>query len=206
MAKRYFAMIDGERCGPFALDSLADAGVRPDTYVWCKGMADWEKAEDVADICRFYRQRIFGLMHPSPPAPAVSDPADSNDGSDPYEEVPLRFREMARRSGALPEGTVPDRKDTSVPPAPTLFLSVMLTLFCFPVTGLVAIYYSYRSRVAWAESQRSESKSAKNLYSDQEREEYKRQAHDYERQAKMWIGITFFLGMILFALLGKKMF
>ncbi|MDE6381897.1 MAG: CD225/dispanin family protein, partial [Muribaculaceae bacterium] len=94
----------------------------------------------------------------------------------------------------------------SSPPAPTLFLSVMLTLFCFPVTGLVAIYYSYRSRVAWAESQRSESKSAKNLYSDQEREEYRRLAHDYERQAKMWIGITFFLGMILFALLGKKMF
>ncbi len=42
---RYFAMIDGERRGPFGLDELADAGVRPDTYVWCKGMSDWEKAE-----------------------------------------------------------------------------------------------------------------------------------------------------------------
>lgn len=45
---RYFAMIDGERRGPFELSQLADAGVRPGTYVWCKGMDDWEKAEDVA--------------------------------------------------------------------------------------------------------------------------------------------------------------
>ncbi len=50
----YFAMIDGERRGPFRLDQLRDAGVGPDTYVWSKGMADWEQAADVADICRYF--------------------------------------------------------------------------------------------------------------------------------------------------------
>lgn len=198
-------MIGGDRQGPFELEKLAEAGVRPGTYVWCKGMADWEKAEDVADICRFYRQRIFDLMHPSqssPPRQPEPAPAEIDDLTD----VPPGFREMVRRSGQRPEGKVSDSADTSVPPAPTLFISVMLTFFCFPVTGLVAIYYSYKSRRAWTEAERSESRQDKSLYTDAEREEYRRQAHDYGRQAKMWIGITFFLGMIFFALLGKKMF
>ena len=49
-------------------------------------MADWQPASDVADICRFYRQRIFDLMHPSAaPAPDVQtrpegDSADNGNG------------------------------------------------------------------------------------------------------------------------------
>lgn len=60
----YFAMIDGERCGPFTLEALHEAGVAPSTYVWTKGMEDWEQAGAVAEICRYYRQRIFDEMHP----------------------------------------------------------------------------------------------------------------------------------------------
>lgn len=98
---RYFAMIDGERRGPFELDALADVGVRPDTYVWCKGMADWEKAEDVAEICRWYRQRIFGLMHP-PRFP------ESN------------VVQTASNADLTAGGTMP--ADTSAPPSPPLSL------------------------------------------------------------------------------------
>ena len=81
-----------------------------------------------------------------------------------------------------------------------------MTLFCFPFTGLVAIYYSYKARSAWQESWRSQQKANKPLYSDSEREELRKQAHDYDRQAKMWIGITFFLSLILYAFVGHKMF
>ena len=62
-------MIDGRKSGPYTLDELQEAGVTPETYVWCKGMDDWEKAADVADICRYYRQRLFNLMHPGPQQP-----------------------------------------------------------------------------------------------------------------------------------------
>lgn len=54
-------MISGSRQGPFELESLADAGVTPDTYVWCKGMPDWMQAAEVPDICRFFRQRLAGI-------------------------------------------------------------------------------------------------------------------------------------------------
>lgn len=204
---RYFAMIDGRRCGPFELDQLSEAGVRPDTYVWCKGMSNWQKAEDVADICRFFRQRISDIMHPSASPALRADNVGSQDNptaEDPYQSVPLRFREMVRKSGELPGEPIEQKPDISSAPAPTLFISLFMTIFCFPITGLVAIYYSYKARSAWQESQRSLSDSSKPLYDDKEREELQRRAHDYDRQARMWIGITFFLSIILYAFLGHK--
>ena len=113
---------------------------------------------------------------------------------------------MARRSGAPPEAfrQTERQPDTNQPPAQTLFLAIFMTLFCFPITGLVAVYYSYKARAAWQESMRSESKNNKSLYTDQERLDLRRQAHDFGRQAKMWIGITFFLSFILYAVLGHK--
>lgn len=180
---RYFAMIDGERRGPFELDALADVGVRPDTYVWCKGMADWEKAEDVAEICRWYRQRIFGLMHP-PRFP------ESN------------VVQTASNADLTAGGTMP--ADTSAPPPPTLFTAILMTLLCFPITGIVAVYYSYKARASWQESRRSDSPNSRPLYSEAERQQLRRQAHDYSRQAMMWIGITFFLSFILYAFLGHR--
>lgn len=205
---RYFAMIDGERRGPYELDQLSAAGVRPDTYVWCKGMADWQKADEVADICRFYRRRIFDLMHPQRPAAGTQTDAQAApaEADDPYADVPPRFRAMVRRGGVPPEGIRDDTPDTSVPPSPTLFIAIFLTLFCFPLTGFVAIYYSYRARAAWTESRRSNSKRGKPLYTDSEREQLRADAHDYDRSAKMWTGITFFLGLILFAFMGHKFF
>lgn len=191
-------MIDGERRGPFRLEELPDAGVAPDTYVWSKGMDDWELAGDVADICRFYRQRIFALMHPSAqPSPTdaaeeeVEDTADARGG--------LRF-------GIGSELPLPthDPENPDIPPASMLLGAVMMTLFCFPPTGFVAIYYSIMSAKSWSKARHSDIKHAAPLYSDEERMEYKRKAHNYSRLAKMWTGITFFLGIILYSIIFHK--
>lgn len=198
---RYFAMIDGERRGPFELDQLPDAGVGPDTYVWCKGMDDWEKAADVADICRFYRQRLFNLAHPQhEPATAVPK-IDQLQERHPVDPVNPRFL----RPGDM-EYDPADPIDPSLPPSSSnLIVAILLTLFCFPFTGLVAIYYSFMARKAWMEAGKSNS-AQKKLYTDAEREECRKQAHAYDRNARMWIGITFFLGIILYAFLGRKIF
>lgn len=202
---RYFAMIDGEQRGPFELNELSGAGVTPDTYVWCKGMTDWEKAEDVADICRHYRRHISDLLHPQASiehqsvAPAAQD-------DDPYSNIPLRYRNMVRKTGEIPGEPAQQGPDTSRPPMPTLFISLMMTLFCFPITGLVAVYYSYKARSAWQESQRSESANNRRLYTDEERQQLRERAHDYDRQARMWIGITFFISLIFYAFVTHRFF
>ncbi|MDE6717697.1 MAG: GYF domain-containing protein [Muribaculaceae bacterium] len=201
---RYFAMIDGERKGPFTLDELHEAGVRPDTYVWCKEMDEWEKAEDVAEICRFYRQRIFDLMHPSASPADDSLPEETQRGEEDYEDFPLRFRHFARQAGADPvireEEPDYDRRPSSLVP-----LAVMLMLFCNTITGLVALYYAIRSRKAWNEAHRSDQQHNKALYSDSERQALSREAHEYARMARMWCGITFFLGFFLMALVSSHL-
>lgn len=209
-------MIDGRQCGPYTLDELHDAGVRPSTYVWCKGMPEWQRADEVADICRFYRQRIFNLMHPSiarPDSPQSGNEAEADvvSDDDPYANVPMSFRSPLRKGGVVPgKDDFPNPADMPVnasrPPTATLFLAILSTLICFPFTGCVAIYYSVKATRAWAEAQRSGSKSSVKLYSDSEREELRRLAHDCSNSAKMWIGITFFLGIIMFAFLGHTFF
>lgn len=193
---RYFAMINGTRQGPFDLNQLVEAGVGPDTYVWCKGMKDWEKAEDVADICRYFRQHIFDLMHPGH-RPAIKQQAA------PEPSQPVQIISPRQLGEEAPHYIEPD---TTVPPSPTIVMAILMTVFCFPPTGFIAIYYSCKAGMAWKESQRGESKQGKPLYTDAEREENRRRAHDYDRNAKMWVGITFFLGMILYAFIGKKFF
>lgn len=59
---KIFAMIDGRQVGPMDLDDIVEAGVRPDTYVWSKGMADWQKAAEVPDLCRYFRLRLAGVL------------------------------------------------------------------------------------------------------------------------------------------------
>lgn len=189
----YFAMIDGERRGPFALDALAEAGVTPDTYVWSKGMSDWEKARDVADICRYYRQRIFDRMHPAPTLPAQPEPQPEQE----QQQVP---------GYGYPFPMPPDDADTATePPMSLLAISIVMTFLCFPPTGFVAIYYAVMSRKAWDHTVMSESKSSKDLYTPEEREKYRRVAYDAARKAKMWAGITFFMGFILYAFLYNFM-
>ena len=202
---KYFAMIDGERRGPFTLEELHSAGVTPDTYVWCKGMDDWKKAEDVADICRFYRQRIFNLMHPSAASAEQSNPTDKQNADsdeDPYADFPISFRRYARQAGADPEirEVEPDynHRPTSLIP-----LSVILLVLCCPITGFVALYYAIMSRKAWNEAHRSNQDHNKEIYTDSERQAFSRQAHEYARLARMWCGITFFFGFFAGAIISK---
>lgn len=181
---RYFAMIDGERRGPFTLEQLQEAGITPDTYVWCKGMDDWRKAEDVADICRFYRLRIFNLMHPSVAASSGSD--DSDDTSDRKDDGGFRY--------PFPPEEV--RIDDTREPMSMLTVALLLTILCFPPTGFIALYYAVKTRRTWEQAIHGEESPKYSLSSDEERRNLRLKAHDYSRSAKMWSGITFFMGLI----------
>lgn len=206
---KYFAMIDGRQQGPFELSQLIEAGIGPDTYVWCKEMTDWQKADEVADICRAMRNHIFDLHHQK-----ISDVGiDGNQAiaqaeierqesfERELEKVPPRFRRYFRNAGQLPGPSIDTSPDLRYPPLSMLAVSILLTLFCFPLTGLVAIYYSLMSSKTWQETTRSESKHGSKLYTEEEKTELKKRSYDYSRQAKMWAGITFFLGFILYAFL-----
>lgn len=99
---KYFAMIGGQQYGPMELDDMVKEGVRPDTYVWCKGMADWSLASEVPDICRYFRQRLSGTL----PSQITSGRLDADRMKEMAEEqeqllnqLPPMARGYVRKSG-----------------------------------------------------------------------------------------------------------
>ncbi len=203
---KYYAMLGETREGPLTLEELADLGVRPDTYIWCKGMDDWGRADENGDVCRFFRQRLSDLRHPvskpAVPAKAVSEPEPEQED---YSAVPPSFRYMVRKDGGpapeAPDHDLADHDPATPPPVGMLPIALLAAIFCFPITGAVAVYFAIRARNFWAEAKRSDSKSSRPLYDDKERDEIRQQMADCVRQCKMWTGITVFLGLIFYAAL-----
>lgn len=179
---QYYAMIDGERKGPFDLDKLADAGIRPSTYVWCKGMPDWQPADEVSDICRYYRGRILDLMHPGTAQRAKHDIdlSKKNDNKQPEEEKSGRQQLMEAYQQFPSIDELESRRDINQKPYNMIPLALAAMVFFFLPTGIAAVYFAVKGRQFWKNGDKQE-------------------AHDYTQSAKMWTGITFFLGLIFYA-------
>lgn len=206
---KYFAMIDGEQRGPYELDQLAEAGVRPSTYIWCKDMQDWEKAEDVADVCRMFRNRLYDLMHPTVAVENKVQDAGFEAGYRQEEGSPSRF-DRQLNGDLLPSlEEIDARTDINKKPANMVLPAVLATLFFFPPLGIFAIYFAIASKRCWRKaeelSERSEAKEIKNEGNEITVDDWRKLAHEYSRAAKMWTGITFFIGLILYGFIFSRL-
>lgn len=190
---KYFARIDRQQVGPLSLTELVKAGVRPSTYVWAKGMADWTRAEDVPEICRAMRRALAGYDPETgdliPRYPESGESIKRRPGEE--EDADLSRMIAERRIGlhGIPEQ--PDRRDYSIPPqGVSVVMAVIVTIMCFPVTGIVAIWFAMKSKADWRQSRQQG-------LSPQEAEDWRRKAHDDARIYRMMIGITFSIGLIV---------
>lgn len=178
-------MLDGEQRGPFTLAELAAAGVRPETYVWCKGMPEWKEAAEVADICRYFRQHLSDLMHPAstpetPPAEETTDTEGANRGPIMLRRFGVELPDNADASPAPAE----EKHDYTHPPHAPIVEAVLAALLCCPPVGIIAIVQAVRCSRLWKAG-------------------HAKEAYDASRAAKMWTGITFFLGFLVYAFIGK---
>ncbi len=48
--KKYFYLENKKQLGPFTIEELKEKGIRKDTMVWYKGMAEWKKAEELPEL------------------------------------------------------------------------------------------------------------------------------------------------------------
>lgn len=132
---KYFAMIDGRQYGPMLLDEMVKEGVRPDTYVWCKGMQDWTLASDVPDICRYFRQRLSGTL----PSQKYFSPQDIDRikiDDDEHErllnQLPPMARGIVRKSGIkLTKENFPDPNQQHFPKALPILLFIVCLIVIF---------------------------------------------------------------------------
>lgn len=207
MPRKYFVMIDGHQQGPYSLEDLPSAGVGPKTYIWCKGMTDWRQAGELPDVCRLFRNRLFDLEHPEP----VRQPEKEKQAevSDDYgENVPVRFRRWLSDTDMASFKNAPEEDEKINEPPGFLLFQAVLAFLIFPPFGLVALILSAKSQKCrkTAESY-SKSKSGAGMVtpdrSDSARHDdvksLMKDAHNYARQAKMWIGFSVCVGLMVAA-------
>ena len=193
MPVKYFARINRRQVGPMTLPELLQAGVRPTTYVWCKGMPDWQPAAEVPDICRAMRRTLAGL-DPETGAERGTQAPDEADAPMKFGpgQQPSNRQEMTEYlRQALMEAEDSARPDYSHPPhGVSIVMAIVLTICCFPITGLITIYFAWKCRRDW------ERGMAEGL-TPSEREAFRRKAHDDARLYRMMAGITFSMGIIM---------
>ncbi len=131
---KYFAMIGDRQYGPMELDEMVKEGVRPDTYVWCKGMTDWMPACDVPDICRYFRQRLSGTLpsqkYSSEPSLEQQRAIEEEEQERLLSQLPPMARDMVRKSGIkLTKENFPDPNNPHFPKA----LPIILYIVCLIV-------------------------------------------------------------------------
>lgn len=184
-----------------SLTDLLNSGIRPDTYVWCKGMQDWTRASEVPDICRGMRRALAGL-DPETGEELAAQQASPDQAEKLFsvDNPPANRREMAEfLRQVMEEGERNSRPDYSVPPqSVSIFMAIVVTILCFPITGMFAVYFAYKSRADW-------NKSLDENLSPNMREQLRQKAHDEARMYRMMIGITFSIGIVMVGMTLSRM-
>lgn len=155
----YWIIIDGRQQGPFSRDQITDMNLTPDTPVWRQGLLDWTTLGALADFADPSEATPPPVPDPHPWAAPQPQPAPKA----PY-TGPMQAREPV--SGA------------ELGPAPTyLAWSIVVTLLCCMVLGIVAIIYAAK------------------VSSANERGDYER-AWRLSRTTELWLITAFTLGLV----------
>ena len=189
MAAKYFAFIDGNQQGPFDLYDLKAAGVRPSTYVWCKGMDDWRRADEVDEIRNLFRRHLEEkkeTMNAEVSPQGYGHTAAENGPTDEIKPEYVRF-------GRIPASVEPET-DINTPPQVSLTLAILSLILCCPPAGIAAVVFAIKAQKTWESAKETER-------SGKDSDALKRQAHEYARLAKMWLGLTVAFGIILWTLI-----
>lgn len=92
-------MIDDEQRGPYEVNRLAEEGVRPDTYVWCKSMDDWTPASEVPEIRRYFQSRIQSLQNTEEIQRREQEAREQQEQEELIRKFPLMAQNLIRKSG-----------------------------------------------------------------------------------------------------------
>lgn len=200
---KYYAYIDGEQQGPFDLDELVKVGVRPSTYIWCKSMDDWHRADEVEEVRELFRQHLGDMAAAAASQGNVAGSdgnlPDDNGSSEAQDipdlsDIPQSYRRFVRKSGTVPGPSNSLEPDINRPPQISMVLAVISMLLCFFPAGIASVVFTYKSQRAWNEAMSLDRQG-------QDATELKTKAHDYARLSKMWMGLSVALGIIMWTLL-----
>lgn len=56
VAIQYYIVSEGKDCGPYTFDELRLFSLKRDTLVWCQGMKNWDKAENIENLRLLFKE------------------------------------------------------------------------------------------------------------------------------------------------------
>lgn len=123
----YWIMLNGVRIGPVSLDDARRLPLKYDTPVWRTGLPDWCPAEALPEFAGMFTD------HQQPAVDIPPVPGQPQSG----------YRSYYSQAAPRPASPVSDRP-SSVPPKPDTYLawSIIVTLLCCLIPGIVAIFYA----------------------------------------------------------------
>lgn len=129
-------MIGDEQRGPFEVRQLADEGVRPDTYVWCKTMDDWKPASEVDEIRRYFQSRIESQQNNREIQQREQAAREEQEQEELIRKFPPMAQNLIRKSGIkLRKEDVPNLKGDG--PNPILPIVLFLLFFALIIAGFL---------------------------------------------------------------------
>lgn len=114
MTREYYIISNDQRVGPFLLEELASQQITPTTLVWKEGMQQWCPAREVEEV-----RMLLALK-------------STQSQSTPQQQTIIQVAAPS----AIPYQSRP------VEPPSYLVWSILVTIFCCLVGGLIAIIYS----------------------------------------------------------------
>lgn len=167
----YWTIIDDRHAGPFTVDELISMGITPDTPVWTSGLPDWVEAHEIAELRAAIelRDKAVAPQEPMPapqpqpvaPQPAatphpVVEPQQPSEQPQPAVE-PARAYQAPQPQYQAPQYPEQPRWEWQQPavkpdePCPPAYLawSIIVTILCCQVLGIVAIICSAQTKQAY---------------------------------------------------------
>ncbi len=114
--KQYHIIINDQKAGPYSLEELTAQQITPQTMVWTEGMVQWLPAREVEEVRPYLSPETPKSWPPHQPQTVVQVAA-----------APSAFTSPSRPSEQPPS---------------YLVWSILATLFCCLIGGIVAIIYS----------------------------------------------------------------
>lgn len=125
----FYIDASGQQKGPIPPSQFSMFNVSADTLVWCKGMADWQRAGAVDELKAYLDNDANDANGATPPpTPGAAGTASTASGA-PYDNV---YHSMG---SGTPNQSMP------CPPSNLVWAIVSTILCCLP-TGIVAIVYA----------------------------------------------------------------
>ena len=149
---KYYIAVNNQPQGPFEINELAQKGITPDTLLWCEGMSNWLPAKNIAEV----NSAIFNSSIP----PIYNA---------------LKFNSQQQEPPTPP--MVPSTSPMMPKPKTWLVESILCTVFCCQIFGIIAIIMSALAESAWSRKDYAETEAK-------------------AKQARTWVLVSFIIGIL----------